>query len=217
MKIPITANQFAARLSEEDLIFANEILSDLFPNRDLTDDSLTGRQIFMAIVEAASLKLLKKNASNPADLKMIEDLTASSNILSEENDKFINVLNIKSARIQEHENEITRLQTVIDGLNNDVSILSNDCHQIKESKEKLEKYVPVVNEMRIVLEPITSKLLALYAEKIRNRNKVETTPGEILTSLFVRYITKKETELPGFPFLVSKPEIVAIASELENE
>ena len=217
MKIPIVPNQFAARLSEEDLVFVNEILPDLFPNRDLADDSLTGRQIFMAIVEAASLKLLKKNASNPGDLQMIEDLTASANRLSEEKRELAHFLESADTQALAQSTEIERLQGVVKGLNDEIYGIEIENTVSKDRVLKLEKYVPVVNEMRIVLEPLVNSVLNLYAEKLRLRTKDEITPGKILTSLFVRYITKRETEFPGFPFLITKAEVIELHKGLESE
>lgn len=217
MKIPIDVKQFAARLTDEDLTLVNELLPDLLPDRDLTDNTITGREIFMAMTEAASLKLLKKNASNPADLQKIEALDIKLRECIDESVKYRNDLSVANAKANAQDREIERLQSLVDSLTAELDGISTENSQVKETAEKLKKYVPVPNEMRIVLEPMTSRLLALYAEKIRMRNKLETTPGEILTSLFVRYIIKRETELPGFPFLIGKPEIQTIARELADE
>jgi len=217
MKFPIENNQFAARLTGEDLILVNELVPDLLPDRDLTDTSITGREIFMAMAETASLKLRKINQSKPEDLKMIEDLTASLTRINEDRDIMINVLNIKTAKIQEHEQEIERLNDVINALNVELNGIETENTVSKDRVLKLEKYVPVTNEMRIVLEPLTHKVLLLYAEKMQIRRMKEVTPGKILTTLFVYYLTKRLTEFPEFPFLISEKEFISLKKELDSE
>jgi hypothetical protein len=217
MKFPVENNQFAARLTGEDLTLLNELIPELLPDRDLTDSTITGREVFMAMAETASLKLRKVNQSKPDDLAKIEQLTAeNAQMLKDKLQLNVQIETVK-AQAQAHETEIVSLQELNDDLETRLGGLVSEHLQVSEKASNLQKYAPVPNEMRIVVEPLTSRLLSLYAEKIRLRTKTETTPGEILISLFNRYIVRRETELPGFPFLVSKQEIANLASELNNE
>lgn len=215
MRLPIENQQFAARLTAEDLTFVNELIPELLPDRDLADTTITGREIFMAMAETASLKLRKLNQPRPEDSQRINELIAEANRLSEETVTFAQKLEGTKAKDRDRDQEIERLQNQVDQLTEEMAGISTETAQVKENFLKLEKYVPAPNEMRLQLEPFTGSLLSLYAEKIRLRSKVETTAGNILTSLFNRYITKRETELPGFPFLISKQEIINLAKAVE--
>lgn len=217
MKFPIETQQFAARLTNEDLTLINELIPELLPDRDLSDNSLTGREIMTALAETASLKLRKLGQSQPADLQRITEL---ENLLSTEKEvslEYNNRINKLQSAKSEIETRSTELAFRNAELETQLSGISNEHSQVTEKARTLEKYAPVPNEMRIIIEPLTAKVLALYAEKIRLKNKTEVTPGEILTSLFNRYITKRETELPGFPFLISKSEIITLSNETGNE
>lgn len=217
MKFPIETQQFAARLTNEDLTLINELIPELLPDRDLSDNSLTGREIITALAETASLKLRKMGQSQPADLQRItelENLLSTEKEVSAEESK--RVLKYQS-KIDELIAEFSQLEARNLELETELSGISTQHTEVSEKARTLEKYAPVPNEMRIIVEPLTAKVLALYAEKIRMKNKSDATPGEILTSLFNRYITKRETELPGFPFLVSKSEIITLSNETGNE
>ncbi|MDP3914371.1 MAG: hypothetical protein Q8R96_11630 [Bacteroidota bacterium] len=213
MKIPIESQQFAARLTSEDLTLINEILPELLPDRDLTDSTITGREILMAMAETASLKLRKQNQARPEDSEKINQFIAENNRLSEETVTLTRKLKEENEELAVNIQLIDQLTQLVAETRTELTELQQETEQIKEKASKLEKYVPVTNEMRIVLEPLTSKVLVLYAEKIRLKNRSEIQPGDILTSLFIRYITKRETEFPGFPFLISKQEIANLANE----
>ena len=217
MKFPIESQQFAARLTNEDLTFVNELIPELLPDRDLSDSTITGRELIMAMAETASLKLRKIGQSRPDDLTKIKERELMIQKITED-------FNTLQSRNIADGNELEARQTLIDELTlmvsegrNELETVKTNHSQVSEKARTLEKYAPVPNEMRILIEPLTAKVLALYAEKIRLKNKTEVTPGEILISLFNRYITKRETELPGFPFLVSKPEMIELAKEISNE
>lgn len=218
MDHPITSQQFAARLTADDLVLLNELIPEIFPDIDLSvKDCLTGRQIVMALAERALAKVSKNKESKPEDLSKIaqlethvQEITGQYNLLNEENENLEGEIELKANKIAELEARILQLQNQLSGIETEAT-------SVKEKAQKLEKYVPVPNEMRIVFQPLTLKVLLLYAEKIRLRQKIEITPGELLESLFNRYITKRETELPGFPFLISKQEIINLAKELQND
>lgn len=217
MEFPITKNQVSTRFSDEELEVLNEVIGKLFPDQDFTDPTLTMRTLLFKIVETADLKLHKVGQSRPEDLQRIKELeillNSEKEVTIEErkrNEEYQSKIDELITDYSKLEARNTELETALSGI-------STEHTEVKEKARNLEKYAPVPNEMRIIIEPLTSKVLALYAEKIRIRNKSEATPGEILTSLFNRYITKRETELPGFPFLVSKQEIANLAKELDNE
>ena len=218
MKIPIESQQFAARLTAEDLTLVNEIIPELLPDRDLSDTTITGREILMAMAETASLKLRKSTQSQPEDLKKIEALKEELSFITGKCEKFDKELKAEKAGLAVNLQLIDELTQMVAEYKTELYELQDDNTAVKEKAAKLEVYKPVQNEMRIQLEPLTAAVLSMYAEKIRIKNKTEVQPGGILTSLFVRYITKRETELPGFPFLISKNEILTISKELaENE
>lgn len=215
MDHPITSQQFAARLTADDLVLLNELLPDLFPDIDLTvKDCLTGRQIVMALAERALAKVSKNKESKPEDLTRISQLETHVREIREQYE----LLQKESEReSSENKQLIDKLTEEIKTERGKLQNIETEATTVKEKAQKLEKYVPVPNEMRIVFQPLTLKVLLLYAEKIRLRQKIEITPGELLESLFNRYITKRETELPGFPFLISKQEIINLAKELQND
>lgn len=224
MKFPIDNPQFSARLTAEDLTLVNELIPELLPDRDLTDNTITGREIFMQVFETAALKLRKIHASRPEDLQKIEQLESDLKLKTIVSDDLVLKSDSLKKEIERLEKFIAEKDNIIDGLKTEIALFKENLEgvqtensQVKENFLKLEKYVPVPGEMRIVLEPFVNAALSLYAEKVRIRSKIEVTPGLILSSLFVRYITKQETEFPGFPFLISKQEIMALAKQLQNE
>lgn len=224
MIFPIVNQQISTRVTAEELAFLNELIGNLMPEQDWAEPTLTLRTVFMKIAETAASKLAKSGQSKPEDLKRIQEL---ENLLNTEKEVSIE----ESKRNEKYQSKIDELITAVSKLetrnleletrNSELetlnSELGNEHTQVKEKALKLEKYAPVPNELRIILEPLSGGLLNLYAEKIRLRTKGDVSPGEILTTLFNRYVTKRETELPGFPFLVSKAEIIQLAKELEHE
>ena len=90
----------------------------------------------------------------------------------------------------------------------------SEIQKLSGSVNNLAKFKPVENEMRLVLQPFTREVLTRYARKVSMLQKKDIQPGEVLTSLFNRYITKKETEIDGFPFVVSDAELKTIKASL---
>jgi hypothetical protein len=217
MKFPIETNQFAARVTAEDLSLLNELIPELLPDRDLSDTTITGREIMMALAETASLKLRKSNQSQPEDLKKIEKLTAENIQVRELAEKAQRELAEEKAASGVDRQLIDELTTMLAENRTELTELQQDHSAVKEKAVKLEKYAPIPNEMRIVIPPLTMRLLSLYAEKLRFRRKSEVTPSEILSTLFLYYLVKRRTEFPEFPFLISEKEFINLKTDLENE
>lgn len=216
MEFPVTNKQISTRVTNDELEFINELIGKLFPDQDWSDPTLTMRTIFMRIAETADMKLTKTHQSRPEDTARLQELTAENNRLSEENVKL-------SQQVLQHSNTITQLKAEVEGykslvdqLNEEISGISTEKTEVHEKVLKLEKYVPVTNEMRIIIEPLTAKLLALYVEKVSLRTKKEVIAGDVLTKLFTQYITRRYTEFPGWPFLITDNEIVEIAKSVQN-
>lgn len=224
MDYPLTQKQFAARLIEADFQLINDLIPELFPDRDLSDKSLTGREIVIALAETAAMKLTKIKASRPEDLDRIKELENQLSTEQDENEKLTKRLETYQSKIDELVPTVSKLETLNSELTarnteleTELSGISTEKTEVTEKVRTLEKYIPFKNEMRIIVEPLTLALLALYAEKVQRKTGRTVSTGEILTTLFTRYVTKRETELPGFPFLVSKQEIIELVKSLENE
>lgn len=223
MDFPIKNKQVSTRLSDEELELLNEVILKLFPDQDFTDPTLTMRTLLVKIIETADLKLHKIGASKPEDLARIKQLetelkegSEQNALLAEQNENLTGEIRLKAEKIKEFETRIQELEGLNDELTEQLSGISTEKNEVSEKVRTLEKYAPVPGEMRIIVDPLTLEVLNLYAEKIRTRQKVDITGGQILLTLFNRYVTKQETQLPGFPFLVSKQEIAELAKNLEN-
>lgn len=196
----VVKKMFSARLRDDDIEIINEALPEIFPDDDISE--LKGRQIFRGAIEAAVRTTRKHKVSLPGDTEKIKGLEAG--------------LKLEKQLRDEAEQTIRENQQTIQALEQDKARLSTGLQTSEGKITDLEKYVPVENEMRLVFEPFPLAVLKKYAEKVSSRTKKEIPPGEILISLFVRYITKKETELDGFPFLVSNKELQAILDSLKK-
>lgn len=221
MEFPLKNPQLPARLTGEDLEFLNELIPELFPDRDLTNDkTLTGREVVMQLAETAALKLRKVKQSKPEDLSRINELESelekAIKDLAAADENYNSLLSEKETTIKELSICNEELETLNVELTEQLSGISTEKNEVSEKVRTLEKYVPVPNEMRIVVDPLTLEVLNLYAEKIRTRQKVDINGGKILLTLFNRYITKQETQLPGFPFLVSRQEIAQLAKKISE-
>ncbi len=206
MKFPLETIQFAARLINDDLELLNEAIPEILPDADLKDDkALTGRAILMGAVEAAVSKITRNKKSLPEDLEKIKVLEAQ--II--EMGKAVQDHSILNGNLKELTDELTARNQVIEELENRISELTG-------SVGHLEKYKPVENEMRIVVQPFTLKALILYAQKVSKKVGKEVQPGTVLTSLFNRYVTKRETEFDGFPFVLSETELINIKESLKK-
>ena len=195
----VVKKMFSARLRDDDIEIINEALPEIFPDDDISE--LKGRQIFRGAIEAAVRTTRKHKVSLPGDTEKIKGLEAG--------------LKLEKQLRDEAEQTIQENQQTIQALEQEKAQLSTGLQTSEGKITDLEKYVPVENEMRLVFEPFPLAVKK-YAEKVSLRTKKEISPGEILISLFVRYITKKETELDGFPFLVSNKELQAILNSLKK-
>lgn len=211
MKYPVESVNFAGRLVQDDLTLLNEAIPLIVPESvEITDDkALTGRVILMSAVEKAVGNVKRNKVSLPGDLERIAELEAELkkvNKLASDLDQQLadkeQAFNLNAIKLEEHAEEIESLRI-----------------QASENGQKaatLEKYKPVENEMRLVLPPFTKELLVRYARKVSKKGGKEIQPGDLLISLFNRYITSHEVELDGFPLLISKTEMKTIHEQLKN-
>ena len=209
MKYPITSVAFGGRLTPDDLELLNEGIPVILPDIDINDDkTLTGRVILMGAVEKAISNIVKNKTSLPEDQAKIRELTEYKNELEgllgnekETSEAILQTNKDLSESSSEKDQEIERLKGII--------------QELQGSASALEKYKPIENEMRIIAPPFSQQVLLAYARKASLLSKKEVRGGDILVSLFNRYITKREVELEGFPFYVSDAELKSIKESLK--
>jgi predicted nuclease with TOPRIM domain len=204
----IIKQQFSARLREDDIEIITEALPDIFPEKEL--DSLSGREILRGAVEKAVMTISKTNKSRPEDVQKIADLkTEVTELHTQLEEKDGEIKGLK-AEVSGKSGEIANIQSEIERLE---GIISEKDGTVK----KLEQYKPIPNEIRGQLPELTKVLLVSYARKVSTIRKQEIRPFDVLVSLFNRYITKKEVELPGFPFVISDSEIRKAKAEIDGK
>ena len=152
----------------------------------------------------------KTNKPRPEDVQKIADLekeiTGLKTVVEEKGGDIMRLhteLNEKTGKIANLQSEIERLE----------SLLSEKEGAVKT----LERFKPIPNEIRGQLPELTKVLLVSYARKVSTIRKQEIRPFDVLVSLFNRYITKKEVELPGFPFVISDLEIRKAKAEIDGK
>ena len=206
MKYPIESIQFAARLIPDDLVLLNEAVPQILPDIDLKDDkAVTGRAILMGAVETAVSKIAKNKTSLPEDTQKIKVLEG----IIEDLEKALQKQAILTSEVERLTGETEAKDQVIEDLGEEISNLTG-------SVDSLQKYKPVDNEMRIVVEPFTLKALIHYARRVSKKTAKEIQPGKVLTSLFNYYITKREVEFDGFPFVLTPSDLRNIKESLKK-
>ncbi|MHA7109254.1 hypothetical protein ACRTDU_03960 [Sunxiuqinia elliptica] len=201
--VKVVKQQFAARLRDDDQQIINEALPEIFPDHELSE--LTGREILRGSVENAVRTINKLKTSLPADLEKIKVLEQQVKDLMEENEKLLDV-----------QLEKIKLEEQVQELSDEVQNLRIQASENGEKAANLEKYKPVDNEMRIIVEPFTMKALVAYARKVSLKSGKEVQPGKVLTSLFNYYITTREVEFDGFPFLLTNADLRNIKESLKK-
>lgn len=199
-------SQFSARLRDDDQQLVNEALPDLFPDIDLESTDIAGREILVkAVTKAVSVVQKQKPVSLESDLTKIKELEAEilrlSPLEQQLQEQFQKTLDAEKKYL-DCKDELDR------------EIQSGSV--IAEQLEGLKRFKPVPNELRIVVEPFSLEVLKRYARKVSVLLKQEIRPGDVLISLFNRYITKKEVELDGFPFVISDSELRKIKQEFNE-
>ncbi len=211
MKFPISLDklQFSARLIPDDLTLINSVIPQLLPDRDLSED-IAARDIMMVAFEKSASKLKKENQSNPADQQKIIDLKAEVDRLKSENDE-------KGKEVLRLQNELSERLDKESISQAAIESLENIINETEGRLKNLERFKPIPNELRGQLPELTKVLLVMYARKVSAIKKQEIRPFDVLISLFNRYITKKEVELPGFPFVISDSEIRKAKAEIDGK
>ena len=204
----IIKQQFSARLREDDIEIITEALPDIFPDKEL--ESLSGREILRGAVEKAVMTVSKTNKSRPEDVQKIADLEQEiAGLKTVVEEKAGDIMGLHT-ELNEKTGEIAKLQEEIERLE---SLLSEKEGTVKN----LERFKPIPNEIRGQLPELTKLILISYARKVSAIKKQEIRPFDVLVSLFNRYITKKEVELPGFPFVISDTEIRKAKAEIDGK
>lgn len=201
--VKVVKQQFAARLRDDDQQIINEALPEIFPDHELSE--LTGREILRGSVENAVRTINKLKTSLPADLEKIKILQGDIEKLKKELEN--------KADLNEH---LERLSSKLIEKNSFIEELEQRISDLTGSVDDLEKYKPVDNEMRIIVEPFTMKALVAYARKVSLKSGKEVQPGKVLTSLFNYYITFREVEFDGFPFLLTNADLRNIKESLKK-
>lgn len=211
MKYPIDAVNFAGRLTPDDLTLLNEAIPMIVPESvDYNDDKqLTGRVVLMSAVERAVSNVKKATVSLPKDLQRIAELEEK---LAEAKSSLTDLKSQIEAYDKTIEQNSLKIQEQADQLEN----LRIQASESGQKAAKLEQFKPGENEMRIELQPFTKEVLIRYARKASAMAKKEVRPGDVLTSLFNRYITSADVELDGFPLLIKKSELKTIAENLKK-
>ena len=204
----IIKQQFSARLREDDIEIITEALPDIFPDKEL--ESLSGREILRGAVEKAVMTVSKTNKSRPEDVQKIADL-------EKEVAGFKTVVEGKAEKIADLQTEVFGKLDEIVNLQSEIEQLKSLLSEKEGAVKTLERYKPIPNEIRGQLPELTKVLLVSYARKVSTIRKQEIRPFDVLVSLFNRYITKKEVELPGFPFVISDSEIRKAKAEIDGK
>lgn len=200
-------NPFTTRLADEEHQMLKDSLIDILP--EIPVDDLNNRKIMVRLIELSTTKVKLQSKSQPKDLERIQELEKQLKESNEQIDSF----KAAAESLKEYNEEY---QSKVQELNDEIQNLRLQASENGQKAASLEKYKPGQNEMRLDLPPLTKEVLICYARKVSKATGKEIQPGELLISLFNRYITSQDVELDGFPLIIRKSEIKAINESLKK-
>lgn len=218
-----------ARLDKDLREQLNDCLHDFLPDGmsadEITSEDIeTGRinrSIIVNNVVRVALMKTKVSANTKQLLETIEEQKKSRSKLAEEKEtEIFNLLEQKKELEREIEQLEFRIENTSELLNNNATTI----FKLTQEKENLiantEKLSGVLNdETRIEIHLNKYQLIVVnnYLDRLSTKLKKQISASQLFFNLFWRYITKQETELGEFSFVISPAEIKQLLIQAKQD
>lgn len=213
-----------ARLDKELRDELNESLHFFLPENidletidpeELDEQKITKSTIVNELVRVA-LSKAKATGTNKETTKRLAELEAEVNRLNEELTEATTAAQIAEQQIERFQQEAQEAQRLLNHNARIIDELTREKEQLAQSSNQLKAVLTDERRIEITLNKYQLLIVKEYLYRLSTRLKKEITASQLFFNLFWRYITKQETELGEFIFVLSPSEIKKILQEAKT-